>query len=348
MRLLLPGTLALILAVAGCGRAAPPHDADSSSGPAHRDAQADEHEHEEEHGGDEAHADDAGHVGADPHDEGHDEHGHQSGGARIAADTAREHGIVVAPAAPGVIRDAHDVQGLLTFIEGRHARIAARFAGPVRRVDVSVGDSVAQGQVLALVESNASLSNYSITAPFAGVVLARNAADGEMAGDEPLFEIADLSQLWVDLHVFGADATHLRAGLPVTVTRLADGASIDTTIDRVLPATATRSQSSIARAVIDNEDGAWRPGSAVRARVTVAEQAVELRVPLSALQRMDGADVVFVAEGEVYEPRQLWLGRRDSEYVEVLHGLDIGEPVVVEQSFLLKADIEKAGAAHEH
>lgn len=80
----------------------------------------------------------------------------------------------------------------------------------------------------------------------------------------------------------------------------------------------------------------------------MAEQPVALRVPLSAVQRMDGADVVFVAEGDIYEPRRVRLGRRDGVHVEVLHGIAAGEPVVVEQSFLLKADIGKAGAAHEH
>ena len=270
------------------------------------------------------------------------------GRTRIAADIATQAGIRVAAAGPGVIRDEHELQGLLTPIEGRHARLAARFPGPIRSITVGVGDAVRQGQALATVESNFSLAPYTITSPIDGVVLARSATVGEVAGELPLFEIADLSALWVDVHLFGGDAQHIVAGLPIEVTRLSDGVSAATTLDRVLPATATASQSTVGRARIDNADGRWRPGAAVRARVTVAEHAVPLAVPLAALQRFRDWDVVFVRIGEDYEIRPLELGRRDGVHVEVLDGLKAGDEIVVEQSYLVKADIEKSGASHDH
>ena len=270
------------------------------------------------------------------------------GRTTIPAAVAKDSGIDIAPAGPGVIRDEHDVQGLLTPIEGRHARIVARFPGPVKSVRVGLGDAVRAGQTLATVESNISLSDYALTAPLAGTVLARNVAVGDLAGEQALFEIADLSALWVDLHLFGADAQHITPGLPVEVTRLSDGVSTRTTLDRVLPGTATASQSTVARATVDNADGRWRPGAAVRARVTVAELPVALMVPLAALQRFRDWDVVFVRFGDDYEIRPLELGRRDGVNVEVLAGLKTGDPVVVAQSYLVKADIEKSGASHDH
>jgi cobalt-zinc-cadmium efflux system membrane fusion protein len=270
------------------------------------------------------------------------------GRTTIAADIAGQSGIRVAAAGPGVIRDEHEVQGLLTPIEGRHARVVARFPGQIRAVDVGVGDEVKQGQTLATIESNVSLSNYAVTSPLSGTVLSRAAGVGELAGESPLFEIADLSSLWVDLHLFGSDAQHITPGLPVLVSRLSDGVSASTTLERVLPATATASQSTVARATLANADGRWRPGAAVRARVTVAEHAVPLIVPLSALQRFRDWDVVFVRVGDDYEIRPLELGRRDGVNVEVLDGLNVGDAVVVEQSYLVKADIEKSGASHDH
>ena len=187
-----------------------------------------------------------------------------------------------------------------------------------------------------------------MAAPLSGTILARNVAVGDLAGEQPLFEIADLSSLWVDLHLFGADAQHITPGLPVEVTRLSDGVSARTTLDRVLPGTATASQSTVARATVGNADGRWRPGAAVRARVTVAEQPVALMVPLAALQRFRDWDVVFVRFGDDYEIRPLELGRRDGVNVEVLGGLKAGDPVVVEQSYIVKADIETSGASHDH
>lgn len=267
----------------------------------------------------------------------------------IAADVARQSGIRVAKAGPGVIADEHEVQGLLTPVERRVASAMARFPGPIRGLRANVGDAVRAGQPLASIESNLSLSQYTVAAPISGVVLSRNAAVGAVAGEgAPLFEIADLSTLWVDLHVFGADATHLRAGVPVTVTRMSDGVQAQTTLERVLPGTATASQSTVARATLDNADGLWRPGSAVSAKVTVARQPVAMAVPLSALQRFRDWDVVFVRVDDTYEVRPLELGRRDASQVEVLSGLRAGDEVVVEQSYLVKADIEKSGASHDH
>ena len=255
----------------------------------------------------------------------------------------------MAAVAAGTIADEHEVQGLLTPVEGRLAQVAARYPGPIRSLAVNVGDRVRAGQVLATVESNLSLSSYHVTSPIAGVVLARHASVGGIAIEgAPLLEVADLSQLWVDLHIFGSDAGHILPGAPVAVTRLSDGVTAQTTLERVLPGTATASQSTVARAVLDNADGLWRPGSAVKARITVEQQPAARVVPLSALQTMEGRDVVFVRSGDRYTAHPVQLGKRDGRQVEVLGGVEVGDEVVVEQSYLIKADIEKAGAAHEH
>jgi len=271
------------------------------------------------------------------------------GRTTIDAKIAHDAGIRIAPAGPGVIADEHEVQGLLTPMEGRVAQATARFPGPIRRLTANVGDRVRAGQTLAVVESNLSLTHYSVTSPISGVVLARNAAVGSVANEgAPLFEVVDLSSLWVDLHVFGSDAQHITAGVPVAVTRMSDGVVAETTLERVLPGTATASQSTVARATIANTDGLWRPGSAVKARITVDRQPAALVVPLTALQTFRDWDVVFVRVGDTYEVRPLELGKRDAQRVEVLSGLKAGDQVVVEQSYLVKADIEKSGASHDH
>ena len=302
-------TLLAVLALASCERA-------PETGRA-------EHEHEEH--------EQAGHV----------DH------TTIEQKTADEVGIRTAAVAPGIIRDAHEVQGLLTPVEGRHARIRARFPGPVKAVHVGVGDNVKAGQALAVIESNASLAPYDVAAPFAGTILDVAVGPGDLASDEPLFELADLSSLWVDLHLFGADAQHITPGLPVQVTRLSDGIKADSKLDRILPGTATASQSTVARATVRNIDGRWRPGTAVRARVTVSERQAALVVPTKALQTMENTTVVFVRSGETYTARPVRLGERDVDNAEVLEGLKVGEEIVVEQSYLIKADLEKASAAHD-
>lgn len=271
------------------------------------------------------------------------------GRTTIAAEIAQEAGIRTAPVGAGHIADEHEVQGLLTPMEGRVAKVAARFPGPLRKVSATVGDSVRAGQVLATVESNLSLTTYAVVSPIAGVVLARNAEPGSLASEStPLFEVADLSLLRVDLHVFGSDAQHIRAGAAVEVARFSDDSVAETVLERVLPGTATASQSTVARATLANRDGLWRPGSAVRARIIIARHPADLVVPLSALQSLRDQDAVFVRVGDIYEARPVTLGERDAQRVEVLSGLRHGDEVVVEQSYLVKADIEKSGASHDH
>jgi cobalt-zinc-cadmium efflux system membrane fusion protein len=265
----------------------------------------------------------------------------------IPKEMAEEGGIRTARVGSGRIRDAHEVQGLLTPVEGRHARIHARFPGPVVAVRVGVGESVKAGRVLAVVESNASLTRYDVTAPFAGTILDVAVGTGDRAADQPLFELADLSTLWVDLHLFGGDAQHITPGLPVQIIRLSDGATIDTKLDRILPGTATASQSTVARATIANIDGRWRPGTAVRARVTVAQREAALIVPNTALQAFENATVVFTQAGETYTARRVRVGERDSDNTEVLEGIQAGDLIVIEQSYLVKSDLEKSSVADE-
>ncbi|WP_313425179.1 efflux RND transporter periplasmic adaptor subunit [Stenotrophomonas rhizophila] len=313
------GLLLTLLALAGCAKeAGTPAAADPGHG-------------------------EAGHSDEAPHDESAPET------TTITAAMAEQAGIRVVPVAAGTIADEHDVQGLLTPVDGRVAQVMARFPGPIRSLRANVGDRVAAGQVLASIESNLSLTTYTVSAPISGVVLARQAQVGGVAGEgTPLFEIGDLSTLWVDLHIFGNDTQHITAGVPVTVARMTDGVSQTTTLERVLPGTATASQSTVARATLRNDDGLWRPGAAVKARIVVATQPAAQVVPLSALQSMDGKDVVFVRTGDTYTARPVRLGARDAGKVEVLDGVTPGEQVVVEQSYVVKADIGKAGASHEH
>lgn len=336
--------LALALLLAACGSA--PDQASHADAHADEHADADADAHEDEHADEHADTHD---DSQSPSDAGHAHHEEHDAHTTIPADIAEEAGIRVAAAAAGTIADEHVVQGLLTPVEGRVASVTARFPGLIRALTVRVGDRVRAGQTLAVIESNLSLSDYEVKAPIAGTVLARHATLGAVASEAaPLYEVADLSTLWVDLHVFGTDTGHFMPDMPVEITRLSDSSRAQTRIERLLPGVATASQSTIARASIDNDDGLWRPGAAVQARITVDQQAAAVIVPLTALQSMAERDVVFVREGEVYEARSVQLGQRDARNAQVLAGIGPGELVVVQQSYLVKADIEKAGASHEH
>ena len=265
----------------------------------------------------------------------------------IAAEVAAAAGIETAVAGPGIIEESLPLYGTITPDVTRVRAVKARFPGVIRSVNRQIGDSVRAGDALATIESNESLQSYTVTAPIAGVITQRHAEPGEQAGGEELFEIADFSSVWAELSVFPRDRARLRTGQSVTLSA-EGGVSAGGVVSYLSPFGDRASQSLTARVVLDNSGGRWTPGQFVEGRVTLAETPVELAVPLSALQMFRDFDVVFARVGETYEVRMLELGRRDAEQIEVLGGLAPGTVYVTQNSYLVKADIEKSGASHDH
>jgi cobalt-zinc-cadmium efflux system membrane fusion protein len=279
--------------------------------------------------------------------EHHFEYESYEGRTTIAADVARAAGIATATAGPGTISDELLLYGGIAPDATRVRAVHARFPGVIRNVNRNVGDAVRAGETLATIESNESLQTYAVLAPIAGILTARHAAPGEQTDADALFEIADFSSVWAELDVFSRDRARLRTGLAVTVTG-DNGAAAAGSVDYLAPTGNRASQSVTARVVLDNADGRWTPGQFIEGRVTIATAPVANAVPLAALQRFREFDVVFAQVGETYEVRMLTLGRRDARFVEVLDGLEPGTAYVIDNSYLIKADIEKSGASHDH
>ena len=250
-------------------------------------------------------------------------------------------------AGPATIRDVVPLLGTVAMDGNRQASVRARFPGIVRSVSAQLGQKVRAGQALATVEGNESMRTYVVTAPFDGIVLARSTNVGDVAGDGALFEIADLSRVWVELRAIGTDADKLAAGQAVRLRSATGDTAAEATIETILPI-ATLGQGVIARVVVPNADGRWRPGMTVSAEVTVSARDVPLAVKESGLQPFRDFTVVFAQVEDTYEVRMLELGARDGDYAEVLGGLKPGTPYVSGNSFLIRSDIEKSGASHDH
>lgn len=269
------------------------------------------------------------------------------GRTEIPAELAREAGIETAVAGPATITDTLTLTGRVQTDPARLARVRARFEGVVQGIAAQLGEQVSANAVLARIQSNESLQSYAVKAPIGGVILRQDIQLGMATGDAPLFVIADLSQVWVELDIFASNLGQVKTGQPVTIETL-DGAGFSGQIDWIAPLAAHASQSVQARVIVDNPDGKLRPGQFVRGRVVIAEHAVALAVQQSAIQRFRDFQVVFARFGETYEVRMLETGRENSEWVEVLGGLEPGTEYVTGNSYLIKADIEKSGASHDH
>jgi len=265
----------------------------------------------------------------------------------IPADVARTAGVETAVAGPGTLNETLVLYGTIVPDAARIREVRARFAGVVQGVSKRMGETVRAGETLATIESNESLRAYTITAPINGVVTHRHAEPGEHTSDQPLFEIADFSHVWAELKVFPRDRRRLKAGQRVRI-RSEGMANSAGTINYIAPMGERNAQSVTARVALENPSGTWTSGQFVEGVVTVAETPVAMAVPLSSLQTFRDLNVVFARVGDTYEVRMVELGRRDAENVEVLGGLQPGTSYVTKNSYLIKADIEKSGASHDH
>jgi len=271
------------------------------------------------------------------------------GRTRISREAAAQAGVTTALVGTVALRPAQTLYGTVGIDPARRALVRARFPGPVKRLSVREGDTVQAGTQLAIVESNDSLSSYAITAPISGTVTQLFTSLGNVAGSDPLLELTDLSALSVQVQAFGSDVALLKAGLAVSISDAQNPAlSAMGQIERVLPVADSHTGGTVARIELKNPQGIWRPGMAVNVQLQADAGADVVAVDQRALQRFRDWDVVFIQVGDAYEIRPLTLGRRDAQFVEVIDGISLGDTYVVEQSFLIKADIEKSGASHDH
>ena len=187
--------------------------------------------------------------------------------------------------------------------------------------------------------------HFDITSPFDGIVVERDAGVGEVVGpSDPLATVADLGQLWIELDIYERDLAQVREGLPVTVSTAAwPGRTFPASVGYVADILDTERRTVRARVVLDNRDGALKPGMFATASIQVGEGRL-VAVPRDAVQDVEGQLVVWVPGDEEgsFVVRPVVLGAElPGDYVEVVSGISEGETLVVTGAFTLKAELAK-------
>ncbi|MHA6287144.1 efflux RND transporter periplasmic adaptor subunit [Maricaulis sp. CAU 1757] len=365
------------------------------------------------------------HAEADAHDdgdEGHDEHA-ETASLRLTPAQINELGISVEPVDLGIVAGMIELPGEVGFNRDRLAHVTPRVSGVVRSVEVTEGDFVQAGDLLAVLDSrelantiadylaartrlnlaqrsfdrearlwerqisaeqdflgaqqaleearilvhtisqqlnalgisqrqlanlgtptDRPLTQYEVTAPISGTIIERHAVLGEVVEEgsqPPAFIIADTRSVWIDAAVYGADLGRLRAGAAVSIAPSDSGPPIASTIAFISPQLGERTRTGRARIIVDGIGDRLRPGTFVTVEATVADAQPVLRVPVSALQTIDGEPVVFVRTAEGFEVRSVSIGERTDTSAEILSGLQRGEPIAVSGTFTLKAELQK-------
>ena len=258
-------------------------------------------------------------------------------------------GIELAKASPGVLRDSLLLNGIVQPNQESLVQVTPRFPGIVRDVRKRIGDVVQKGDVLALIESNQSLTQYELKAALAGTVIDRQTTLGEYVSEQkPAFVIADLSTVWVDFSVYRRDLKRVSIGDQVFIDPADGGTAIEAKVSYLSPVGSSDTQSAIARAFVTNSEQRLRPGLFITGRLTLSAKKVGVAVKSSALQTVENRTVVFVRNGEKFDARDVEIGERDPHLVEIIFGVLEGDVYAAQNSFIVKAEMAKGAGSDEH
>jgi membrane fusion protein, heavy metal efflux system len=159
--------------------------------------------------------------------------------------------------------------------------------------------------------------------------------------------ITDGSQYVARLAIYPSDYSKVRQGSAVTLRLAGEDMALTSSISFLEPQ-VRQDQARLVWAKLPNSGAQLLEGGFVAAAIEVATITVPLAVKKTGLQAFRDFTVVYARVGDEYEVRMLTLGRTDDLWVEVLGGLPAGTEYVTRNSYILKADIEKSGASHDH
>ena len=211
----------------------------------------------------------------------------------------------------------------------------------------TIGLSPAEIEALTGSADDIKFRFYDIRSPIAGRVTNRSIVLGQSVGtDKEIFTVADLSTVWVEIAIAPGDLAFAKEGQAVRV----QGGAVrsEGKIVALSPVIDPDTRSARAIAEIDNAENLWKLGDFVTVHLVGGSQDVNLLVPRDALQTIKGNKVVFVSQADGFKMRAVTTGREDSLNVEILSGLEFGETIATKNTFILKAELGKAEAEHQH
>ncbi len=198
-----------------------------------------------------------------------------------------------------------------------------------------------------------AITRYEICSPIDGIISAKHISLGEsLEADADIFTIVDTDSVWINLAVHARHLTSVHKGNEVLVRSDHDETEQQGHVAMVSPFVDKMTRSATARVILDNTEGLWVPGTFATGFITASADELPVVVPRSAVQSIEGRDVVFIEHEGEFEMASVSLGRSDSKSVEIKSGLTAGTPYVSEGAFELKATVVTsaldAHAGHGH
>lgn len=218
-----------------------------------------------------------------------------------------------------------------------------------------------EAEIKALAETGTITPKYTVRAPIAGRVIRRDVTLGELVRPDrdSLLVVADTSTLWVLVDVPEMRLKDVAVGATARITLAAfPGESFEGKVSFISADLNEGTRTAQIRVEVDNAKGLLRPGMFAQAEIIGADTSADggkstavLAVPESAIQTIEGKPVVFVPfteKPDTFLKRPVTVGAAVGGMLPVIYGLREGETIVVAASFILKAQLGKSSAKHEH
>lgn len=213
---------------------------------------------------------------------------------------------------------------------------------------------ITQDDVKKLVESREINPLYPVRAPIDGKVIEREATLGELVAPdkEKMLVLADTSTYWVWADVPEAKLGQIGVGSKADLVVAAQpGERISGEVSLVSEEVDPNTRSARVRIVVANGKDKLKPGMFARVTLFAVGGDVILAIPEEAVQTIEGKPSIFVSvqgEANTFARRDVTVGKPISGYLPVISGLDEGASLVVSGTFILKAELGKSEASHEH
>ena len=289
---------------------------------------------------------------AEHHDEHGDEHGKKhSPDLSYSPEILKEFDIQIGTVSGGVLEEIIDLPGEIQIDPDRLAHVTPRFDGIVKEVFKQIGDRVKKDELLAIIESNESLTPYELRSSIEGIVIDMHFTKGETTqGPDHFFAVADLSKVWVNLSVYQKYLPRFSIGQTVNILLSSDIPPVSGKISYISPTLDENTRTATARVILKNKGSKFRPGQFITGQVVVNRTNCEIIIPKTALEMINDQPVIFVRDEHGFEPVQVKIGKDNNHSVEILSGLMSGEKYVKKGGFILKAQLEKGsfGGGHSH
>ena len=200
---------------------------------------------------------------------------------------------------------------------------------------------ISEAQIKALAQSGEAKRTLTFRSPVAGIVTEKKALQGmRFMPGEALYQVTDLSAVWVVADVFEQDIGLVRLGATAKVRinaypdKLFEGK-----ISYVYPTLNAATRTVPVRVELANPGLLLKPSMFAQVELPVSAKGKVVTVPISAVIDSGTRQIVLIQKGEGrFEPRDVKLGSRSDAFIEILEGVQDGEPVVIAANFLIDAE----------